>query len=293
MNLREIEKLDRNRTVFLMSVSPLEVHGPHLPLGTDVIISEAILGRYSRAIKQDFPELTPVKLPPLYLGADALPVNGSLPVKASLLREVLFNLGRGLAGQGFRYLLVADNHGGPRHQMAVEAASRRLWKKYRFYLIDSFGPEFRMMIHHHRELFQETGLKPGACGDDADAHAGTNETSLMLAAAPRKVSKDYRRVPPSLPPPPGRALLFFSGLLGAFSERLRLDLLHLARLTAWVSDPCMKPYLGRPALADREAGEAMMAWRVKVAMGLLSKAVKGEPVETAPMLWFLRFLQRF
>ncbi len=40
MNLRDIEKLEREKTIFLMAVSPIEVHGPHLPLGTDVFVAE-------------------------------------------------------------------------------------------------------------------------------------------------------------------------------------------------------------------------------------------------------------
>jgi hypothetical protein len=34
---------------------------------------------------------------------------------------------------------------------------------------------------------------------------------------------------------------------------------HLAATLAWVGDPQMKPYMGAPALATAEAGEAMLA----------------------------------
>lgn len=42
--LPEILELDREKTVFLISVSPIEVHGPHLPVGTDVFIAEELMG---------------------------------------------------------------------------------------------------------------------------------------------------------------------------------------------------------------------------------------------------------
>ena len=136
MSLPEIDALDRGRTIFLMAVSPIEVHGPHLPLGTDVFVAEELLQRYAAALHEEYPDYTLVALPSLYLGSDALPVKGSLSVPAPLLRKVLLAYVKGLAAQGFRYLFLADNHGGPRHQMATEAASRRAWRRHRFCLVN-------------------------------------------------------------------------------------------------------------------------------------------------------------
>ena len=139
LRLPEISQLDREKTVFLISVSPIEVHGPHLPVGTDVFVADELLNRYVLKLGENHPELTFVKLPPLYAGSDALPVPGSLSVPAVYLEGILIAYGDGLAKQGFRYLFVADNHGGPRHQMAIEASARRLWREHNFYLIDPLG----------------------------------------------------------------------------------------------------------------------------------------------------------
>ena len=45
MTLQEIKGLNRDKTIFLMAVSPLEVHGPHLPVGeggdhTDAMVNK-------------------------------------------------------------------------------------------------------------------------------------------------------------------------------------------------------------------------------------------------------------
>ena len=37
----EVDALERARTVVLLPVGAIEAHGPHLPLGTDVIIARA------------------------------------------------------------------------------------------------------------------------------------------------------------------------------------------------------------------------------------------------------------
>ncbi len=291
MTLPEIESLDRDKTIFLMAVSPIEVHGPHLPLGTDVFVAEDLLRRYALSLHEEYPDYTLVELPSLYLGSDALPVKGSLSVPAPLLRKVLLAYVKGLAAQGFRYLFLADNHGGPRHQLGIESASRLAWRRHRFYLVNPFNLEFRLMVQHDPAFLEQTGLQPGNCGDDADAHAGTNETSLMLQTDPGRVRDSWREVAPSLPPPPVGAVLFLGRFLSVFSRTLGRDLEHLAYTLAWVGDPEMKPYMGAPALAGPEAGEAMLGARTGIAMEYFRKALRGERIRIKPMLWGLRILQ--
>lgn len=299
LRLPDLQALDRDKTAFLMSVSPIEVHGPHLPVGTDVLISEELLHRYMSELGRRRPELTFVKLPPLWAGSDALPVPGSFSVPAPHLEGILVAYGRGLAKQGFRYLFVSDNHGGPRYQMAIESAARTLWRRHRFYLIDPFGMDYRLMVQHDPEFLRRSGLAPGTCGDDADNHAGTNETSLMLACDPTRVSGGFRQVGPStLPARRGAAALVanLGRLIRALGGRaLGADLDHLANTLAWVSDPAMKPYMGDPGKASADAGEAMLAARVEVGVRLFEQALTSagkEPVHITPMLWGVRFLRR-
>ncbi len=292
MNLRDIEKLDREKTVFLMSVSPIEAHGPHLPFGTDIFVAEELQKRYIAALENEYLGFSFIKLPPLYMGSDALPVKGSFSVPAPALMSSLYAIGKGLAEQGFHYLFLSDNHGGPRHHLGIEKAAQKLWKKYRFYMINPFGLVFKLMVQHDEEFMKKVGLEEGRMGDDADAHAGTNETSLMLSVAPEMVADDFADVPPSEPPEPNKAVLFLGRILGVFSPQLGKDLNHLAHVLAWVSDPNMKPYMGFPAIASEEAGEAMLKARVGVAMKLFRKALKGEPVNINPMLWGIKFLYK-
>jgi len=290
LTLPQLNELDRSSTIFFISVSPIEVHGPHLPTGTDVIVSLELQQRYIDELSQRHPEMTMVTLPPLYAGSDALPVKGSLSVPAVALRSVLLAYAKGLAAQGFKYLFIADNHGGPRHQLAFESAARKAWKKHRFYMINPFLIEFRMMCHHDADFLSETGLKPGTCGDDADAHAGTNETSLMLVAAPEVVG-NYQETAPSLPPK--AKLRLASGMVRSLGgNKVRLDLKHLGSTLGWVSNPDMLPYMGDPQKASAEAGEAMLKARVNVALSLFEKALAGEKPDTAPMLWWLRPMMR-
>lgn len=296
LNLKEVEKLNREKTIFLLAVSPLEVHGPHLPVGTDVIIAEDLLNKYIEELEKQYPEYQQVVLPPLYAGSNALPVKGSISIKAGVLEKLIYNYGKALAVQGFKYLFLADNHGGPGHQLAIEKASRKLWKRYRFYLVAPFNLVFRYMVKHDSRFLEMTGLKPGICGDDTDSHAGTNETSLMLAIKPEMV-KAHDRVPPSEPPDYSginKLIFLIAGLVKRFGGRkLGEDLVHLANLLAWTGDKEMKPYMGSPAEASVEAGRAMLDARVQIAMGLFKQALAGKRIDTEPLLWQLRFLRWF
>ncbi|MDI6870847.1 MAG: creatininase family protein [Bacillota bacterium] len=291
----ELAALSRQRTVFLGCVSPLEVHGPHLPLGTDVFVAEELRRRYAAALAAKHPELELIAVPPLYAGSDPLPFPGSIDVPPAVLEGHLLALARSLARQGFRYLLLADNHGGPRHQLAVESAARKAWRRFGFYLIDPFGVVYRYMVQHDPEFLAITGLAPGRCGDDPDAHAGTNETSLMLAARPELVKEEHRRLPASCPPTRSTV----RSVVGAVAAVLRAlgaretaaDLVHLGETLAWVGDPQKLPYMGSPALATAEAGEAMYRGHVRVMLDLMDQALHGKPVDIRPLLWAVRFLK--
>lgn len=290
LNKQELEELDPHKTIFLMALSPIEAHGPHLPLGTDVIVAEELQKRYAQELKKEYPNYTLIRIPSTYMGSDTVPAFGSLSFPAPALKKVLLSLGKSLANKGFRYLFLSDNHGGPRHHLAIEIASRKLWKKHGFYLINPFSLVFKKMVQHDKYFMDKTGLKAGKTGDDEDAHAGTNETSLMLAIAPDKVSDDYREVPPSTPPPPSRPILLLSRFLGLFSTQTSKDLKHLANVVGWINDPNMKSYMGTPAFATEEAGEAMLKARVDIAMQLFRDAIAGKEVSIDPMLWRMKFL---
>lgn len=294
--LPDLAALDRAKTVFLWAVSPIEIHGPHLPVGTDVFVAEELQRRYIAALAERHPDLTPVILPSLHAGSDALPVKGSLSVPAMVLEGMLVAYAKGLAAQGFRYLLLSDNHGGPRHAMGIEAASRTAWRRWRFYLIDPFNALFRKMVECDPQLLTETGLGPATCGDDPDSHAGTNETSLMMVAAPEKIRAGAERLPASIPASlkgGAKAVATLAGGVRAFGgRRLASDLQHLARTLNWVSDPKMTPYMGDPGKASRDAGERMLAAHLNLAMSLLERALHGEPVSTNPLLWALRVMRR-
>ncbi len=295
LSLTELQNIDPSKAICLIAVSPIEVHGPHLPLGTDVFIAEKLQGEYCKELTERLPDYDLLILPPIYAGCDPVPVKGSIGTGARTLEKLMGDYVRGLAGQGFRYLIVCDNHGGPSHQMALEIIARRAWRRYRFAVINPFNVVFRKMVQHDRSFLELTGLRAGECGDDADCHAGTNETSLMLATNPDLI-KGYMETPAChLPERTGAAAAVgkIGNLFGRLGfKRLQADFDHLANLLAWVGSKDVSTYLGSPGSATPEAGERMIKGHVAVTMALVDRALSGIRPDTDPMLWWMRALRK-
>ena len=289
MTYQEIEKLNRDKTIFLMALSPLETHGPHLPVGTDLIVSEQLLVEYTKKLSQKYPDYELIKMPSLPFGGSLLPVKGSIEIKARNLEKILFDISKNLSKMGFKYLFLADNHGGPAHQMAIEAASHKAAKKLKFNLIDPFNYVFKMMVEHDKRLLDQLSSKEGEIGDDPDLHAGNNETSLMLYVSPEQVG-EYQEIKDSLIP----EYKGIAKILKKISEVLNSkSLAHLAVNLAWINDDQMNPYLGKPAKANSSRGKEMVKARIEIAMQIFDKVIKGGKIKEKPMLWNLRFLRYF
>ncbi len=293
MTTLEVDALDRDATVCAMALSPIEIHGPHLPLGTDVFIAEEVRDRAVSKIKEAHPHFDYLFLPSYFLGSDTVP--GSVAFDSRAVNLTLLGLGNFLASRGFRYLLVFDNHGGPRHQIAIAKAAERLWRKKGFMLIAPFLTFYRRMIEDDPALLERIQAAPGACGDTDDDHAGLNETSLALAAMPDRVRPTWESLARTAIRKgrwPGRLLGAAAGLARrAGAEELGRDLVHLGNMLSWTTEKKMPIYIGEPRAATPEAGDRMLDAFADEALACFEACLAGAPPPARPLGWSLRFLE--
>ncbi|HJV57124.1 MAG TPA: creatininase family protein [Methylomirabilota bacterium] len=254
-----LDALDRERTVVILSVSPLETHGPHLPLGVDAFTARYFSEAIAERVVASRPGWAVVLAPTLHLGSFTFDTVGTVRVRQRVVRDVVVDYGRALARAGFRHILVSNGHGGPGHLVALEEAAAIVSRRHRVTMASFTGHlawEFlrgrllprieaglgRPLSPVEREAFAE------------DAHGGWWETSIMLALRPDLVDDGYRTLPAA-----------------RYSLRERLVPNYPLRRGG-------RGYVGHPALADpafaHATTEVLLAEAMTVVDGLLDGRIR-------------------
>ncbi len=194
--LDQFDALNREKTLFILPMGSLEVHGYHLTNDTDMrsslIMAEGAAKRFAAAHR----DWTVMLLPLLNIGTDELPLPGSIEFSPKTVYRALVEYARSLERWGFRNLMITNGHGGLRHNVAIDDACRSCNRRYRMRMISPcirlfqdfiFGKKFRLI---EAELGRK--LRPGEKEGLTDLeHAGGWETSFMLNEDRELVSQDY------------------------------------------------------------------------------------------------------
>jgi creatinine amidohydrolase len=211
-----LEQLRERRPVALWPVGAVEPHGPHAPLGTDTLIS---VGMCERAAER-LTDPPAVVLPPLPLGVTryGAAFAGAIGIGEATLRAIVLDVAAAVAAQGFRRLVVVNNHFEPEQVATLRDAAAEAGALYldlvRRRNAQRLGDEFRR----------------GSC------HAGRYETSLVLADAPQLVDREAMAELPAF--------------------ELDMPAAIAAGRTDFVAMGMERAYCGAPAEASAEEGRA-------------------------------------
>jgi creatinine amidohydrolase len=197
LSKRKFDQLDRASSVVLVTCSPLEVHGPHLPFGADALEGEGLARRMLRFLPERHASRTFLQLPFIYAATDTVPHPGSLFFQPSTTQAVIRDLGRSLAAQGFRTILVSNFHGSPRHFLAIEQACETVSRERGVRMLCIFSVLLTRLTGGSAELYEVLGALPGVDKQNliGDTHGGLVETSQLLALHPEWVERDYTQLP--------------------------------------------------------------------------------------------------
>ena len=172
LNWKQVDALPRESTILILPTAAIEQHGPHLPLATDTLINNLLLGHALMKLPGDMPVYA---LPPVHYGKsnEHIGFPGTLSVSSSTFMAVLRDVGSSLAKAGFRKLVLYNTHGGNTSLVDVMARDLRA----------EFG--LRTFVLHGSAGTSFEGLSPQerAYG----FHAGEVETSFLLASVPEIV----------------------------------------------------------------------------------------------------------
>jgi creatinine amidohydrolase len=200
MSTTALAALPRERTVVILCISPLEEHGPHLPVGVDAFTARYFAEELARRLVASRPGWSVVLAPTLHLGTFTFDGVGTIALRQRVLRDVVIDCGDSLARAGFRYVLIANGHGGPGHLVALEEGAAIVSRRHRIAMASLSGRlvwEFmRGRLLGKIEAALGRALSPAerrAFADDS--HGGWWETSVMLLLKPHLVDESYRELP--------------------------------------------------------------------------------------------------
>ncbi len=228
--------------VALVPIGSTEPHGPHLGLGTDVVISAAACVRACEVLDKKGP-LTAVIAPAVSYGVTDCAVGfpGAVSIPPAVLTAYVAAICDGLLAQGLRHVCLVNNHLEPAHDVAIRAVlpGREGKVSYACPLTKKWA----------RTLSAE--FKSGAC------HAGQYETSIVMAAAPELVNEQLRSTLAAVPV--------------SLSEKLAAGVNTFSAMGMELA------YAGSPATASVEEGEQLIQRLAEMVVGEVREAL-GLPV---------------
>src|SRR5918994_4518434 len=182
-----VRELPADRTVAVLPTGAIEAHGPHLPLGTDVIIADAMARAGAERLSAR--GLHVLLLPPLALtpAPFASEFAGTLHTPSEAITMLVTGVVRSLAGHGIRVTVIANAHHDPAHVQALRTAVGQIAAR-------GFGTlVFPDLTRRRWAEFLTAEFRSGAC------HAGRYEGSIVLAERPDLVRQDVMTaLPPNL-----------------------------------------------------------------------------------------------
>jgi creatinine amidohydrolase/Fe(II)-dependent formamide hydrolase-like protein len=168
-------------------VGTLEYHGPHLPFGVDGITAHELSLRAARTSGG-------VVLPASYLATGCLDLQGTLTFSPELVERFAQETIEQLYKRGFRAIVLLSGHGPLDLLHLLKRVGREQEAKL---------PGLRTYGLHWLELAAATHDGIADMGPGLVDHAGSVETSWMLAVQPEDVRLDRLPADPDAPVPAG------------------------------------------------------------------------------------------
>lgn len=164
---------DPARLIAVLPLAATEQHGPHLPLGTDIMIGEAYLAR----VREILPQAAPVRflpLQPVGLSTEHIDFPGTLTLSTEAALQGWLAIGNSVARAGVRKLVMVTSHGG--NSAAMSLVAQDLRARHGMLAVTTGWARFGIP----EGLFTAEEVRHGV-------HGGAIETSIMLAAWPDHV----------------------------------------------------------------------------------------------------------
>ena len=224
---KEAENAIKRGAVMILPVGSTEAHGPHLPLATDVIISEEMSRRAAHQLQQQ--GVAAFVLPAIAYSVTDFSSDfaGTISIRKATATALIRDICISLYNQGARLVVVANSHLEPEHVASINDAIKQVKQ------------ETGRTVAFPDKRRRRWAARLTAEFQRGDCHAGSYETSLVMAARPELIREDVRRT--------------LACVLISIAEKIRDGAQTFNEAGG------SQAYFGSPAEATRDEGEASYA----------------------------------
>ncbi len=156
--------------IAVLPIAAIEQHGPHLPVGVDALIADAMVARTAAAIPDDLP-VTYLPVQQVCKSNEHIEFPGTLTLDWEVAIKTWLQIGASVARAGVRKMVIVTSHGGNDPPMEIVARELRQTRGMAV-ATTSWGRLSGERVYSYPD------------GPMVDIHGGLSETSLMLALYP-------------------------------------------------------------------------------------------------------------
>ena len=251
----EVDRLDKDSTILFIPVSPIEEHGPHLPLGTDLFGARDMAEKAAVAATAANPQLGVILVPPIPLGCTPVTSDfpGSLSLRGTTLKAVIRDVCTSLAGHGFRYMLIVNHHLDPMHMKAILEAIEEVCAAYPVRIAELWS----RVIYAGMETEESRRCISMGLDMAQEVHAEARETSYILYQYRHLLKSDPAQLP-------------------AVHIDVRKGVAEGSKTFRQMG--ARMGYIGSPAAAEKDLGRLHLEEGAQLAAELAARLIGGDPL---------------
>ncbi|WP_236900241.1 MULTISPECIES: creatininase family protein [Clostridium] len=185
---KEIDNLDKDKSVIFVALSPIEEHGPHLPLGTDYISAKDLLKAVIDNLEKQNNAYNYIIHPSFPIGYNECVMNypGTISFKSKTIENIIVDLGESISRSGFEKMVIVNHHLDLGHIKAIENAKNMLNKECSLKVL-----EVASSIIYSQSKKENPKIVKNDLDMEREIHADVRETSFMLFKHPELVKDCY------------------------------------------------------------------------------------------------------
>jgi creatinine amidohydrolase len=273
MTWEELDKLERATTMFLLPISPIEEHGPHLPLGTDYYTAYEAANLAIQKLSVIEPAIHSILMPGISSGCCEITRDfpGTISLRGKTLMRLVCDIGTSLARHGFKYLLISNVHLDLIHLKAIRLAAKKLKRKSGLRIHEPIGSvAFSEAVKETADW--KMGTEMGV-DMEQETHADIKETAFIKYKYKELLNNRYSSLPP---------------FTIKVDEFIRKGIKQFKKMGA------KDGYIGTPAKATEKLGRIYLESNADILANTALKLYRNEPLPemSKQMRFVLKFIVR-